>query len=113
LHIGDAGDDGGEEIYDTAITDGEIDVTAGDILDENPPITDETQQALGASVPAAMDTLPTVAGKTHVIYYDHPLEFLGYKTCAVFQVKPEEEFMLCLEYNDLLEKHYCIKVLKC
>ncbi len=47
-----------------------------------------------------------------VIYDEHPLEFLGYKTCAVLQVKPEEEFVLCLEYDDPLEKHHCIKVLK-
>jgi hypothetical protein len=46
-----------------------------------------------------------------VKYHGHPLEFLGYKTCAVLQVKPQEEFMLRLEYNDPLEKHHCIKLL--
>jgi len=46
------------------------------------------------------------------IYYEHPLEFLGHKPCTVRRVRPEEKFMLRLEYNGPLEIRHCIKVIK-
>jgi hypothetical protein len=66
LHIEDTGDDGGAEVTNTAITNGEMNITAGNVLEGNPSISDDTLKVLAASVLAATDTLQTIAGGINV-----------------------------------------------